>query len=737
MKKSIKYIGFGLMSLFALSACSDQFLEDKTNFEKVGEAIYSNFEGANARLNDIYQLCLPSVNKSIAWDNPATGDNDDAGKSTEEYSGFSIFVDPQKEMTVDGAGGNRVPDFFDNENKVRENVYGRIRNINDFIRGVQNGSLSDADKNILLGQAYFFRGWCYFNLFKWYGGVPIVTEVLDPKPESFTPRSSTKATYEFIISDLNTAADMLKAKTANGGWDGGNWGRVSTATALALKGRVMLWWASPIFNRTNDPSRWTAAYTAMKEDLETIKACGHHLFTTSNNANGSDFALQFLQSGRNPEAIFVTLYNNEVGSGTNTQKNSNWERYIRPANTTGTPGKEASAMLVDMFPMKDGRIPASAGTYTKLAQANPSAYSYDKNYPFVDRDPRFYRTFAFPGVRWTFDGNPSEYNSNYPSSGNEYELWNYFWTTSKDEEQLIDASSYAADYLGTSGRGIYVRKRSDDKDVNTSALYNFVATAPTSGFQYSSAPYLELRYAEVLLNLAEAACGAGHINGNVEGEAEYYLQQVRDRVGVPAYANLSDQATCMSAILYERQIEFAYEGKRFDDLRRWLLFDGGTNFANVPGGAPATWTLTGWDGNTCNWLGFAPLNGKRRDNMQFRVLDTTYGYGKIDDQTWDPLLNNGGVRCKALDYRSTASENLDTQIATLKAWYENNLIRKRTLGDDRDSNKDELHMNFRPQYYIIGLASRAQNENKGLPQTIGWEDYNHRGNYGTFDPLAE
>ena len=732
MKTTIKYFSICLLSAMAMTACSDKFLEDKTNFEKVGEAVYSNFDGANARLNDIYQLCLPSVNSGLSWNNPSTGDDDEAGKSTEEYSKFSVFVDPEKEMTVDGTGGNRVPDFFDNENKVRENVYGRIRNINDFLRGVEKGSLSEAEKDILMGQAYFFRGWCYYNLFKWYGGVPLVTEVLDPSPESFTPRSSAKATYDLIISDLDKAAEMLKAKTANGGWDGNNWGRVTSATALALKGRTMLWWASPIFNRANDESRWTTAYETMKADLEVIQACGHKLFTTGNNTNGSDFALQFLQSGRNPEAVFVTLYNNEVGDGTNTQKNSNWERYIRPANTTGTPGKEASAMLVDMFPMKDGRIPVTANTYKKLANANPSAYSYNENYPFVDRDPRFYRTFAFPGVRWAFDGNPSEKNAIYPTSGNDYELWNYYWSTSVDDDAKIDGDSYAADYLGSSGKGIYVRKRSDDKDVSSSPLYNFVATAPVSGFQYSAAPYIEIRYAEVLLNLAEAACGAKQ-----NEEAAKYLQEVRDRAGVPEYGNLSDQAVCMSAILYERQIEFAYEGKRFDDLRRWLLFDGGAHFAEIPGGAPATWNLTGWGGNTCEWLGFTQLNGKRRDNMQFRILVDTYGYGKSDDVTWDPLLNNGGSRCAALDYRSTASDDLDTQIATLKGWYENNLSRRLTLGDGRDANKVLLYMNFRPQYYIIGLSSRAQNENKGLPQTIGWEDYNNRGTYGSFDPLAE
>ena len=89
---------------------------------------------------------------------------------------------------------------------------------------------------------------------------------------------------------------------------------------------------------------------------------------------------------------------------------------------------------------------------------------------------------------------------------------------------------------------------------------------------------IELRYAEVLLNLAEVAAGAGHLD-----EAGGYVKQIRERAGYSAAnseddgstpAAYNDQATCISQILYERQIEFAYEGKRFDDLRRWMLFDG-------------------------------------------------------------------------------------------------------------------------------------------------------------------
>lgn len=248
----------------------------------------------------------------------------------------------------------------------------------------------------------------------------------------------------------------------------------------------------------------------------------------------------------------------------------------------------------------------------------------------MNRDPRFYRTFAFPGFRWAYNGNSSVTaadpgNPSY-DDGKNYELWNYVWYTSLDDQADPESgNSYGADNLLSNKSGVYVRKRSDDYDINSNSLYIFNASSNESGFTLSAQPYIELRYAEVLLNLAEIACGAGDLVYAVE-----LLKQIRARAGYTAennyglQANLeSDQAACMAAIIYERQIEFAYEGKRFDDLRRWMLFDGGQGKVE---GAPASWTLTGWGGNTCTYLGFAPLNGQRRENMEFRLADK-YGLG--------------------------------------------------------------------------------------------------------------
>ena len=732
-----------VVAALLLTACSDQFLEDKKNYDNATTDIYNYVSGCNGRVNDIYGWCLPAVGDLSSGQNylsVSMGNADIAGKSTEEYYGFSDFVNPEIELS--SMDNNPVPDYFmGSNNNIQTSVYGRIRNINDCLKGISGGSLSEEEKAPLLGQVYFFRAWCYYNLVKWYGGVPIVTDVLDPVESSFTPRSSAKQCIEFIVEDLDKAAELLKGKV----WSGSDYGRVTSGTALALKGRVLLLWASPLFNRKNDESRWQNAYQQMKADLPTINACGYGLYSSGNNVNGSDFAKQFLTVSGNPEAVFVTLHNNVASDdGLDNQKNNRWERDVRPANTGGG-GKNAGLALVELFPMADGKMANlnvlkpldKAGTrtykdtYSKLER---SQYAYDESAPYMNRDPRFYRTFAFPGFRWAYSGDPTQRDAHNPSynSGKDYVVWNYKWYIDlNDAGNPESGNSYSADNLYTSNVGIYVRKKSDDLDLGTQLYVYEPLSSKGAGPFFSQAPLIELRYTEVLMNLAEAACMAGHPE-----EAVTYLQQIRKRVGYTAdnnyglQANLvSDQAACMSAILYERQIEFAYEGKRFDDMRRWMLFDGGTQ---QPAGAPASWTLTGWGGNTCTWLGFTPMNGQRRENIEFRTGDK-FGVG-TSQWDGDPLVKAGVARPEGVNF---SKEDLSTQLADLKTWYNTNLVTSYKMGDGRDSQHNALYINFRPKYYFLGLSSGAQTHNQKLPQTIGWEDYNNGGANGTFDPLAE
>ena len=211
MKTTIKLFSLGLVSALAFSSCSDSFLEEKKNYDNVNKDVYNYYEGCDGRVNDIYSWCLPTTN-DLTWKYPSMGNADEAGKSTEEYSGLSSFVDPQVELSSTSTT-NSVPDFFmGDQSNIQASVYGRIRNVNDVIQGISGSTLSEEQKNELLGQVYFFRAWCYYNLFKWYGGVPLVKETQDPVESSVTPRATSKETYEFILDDLNKAAELKYGK---------------------------------------------------------------------------------------------------------------------------------------------------------------------------------------------------------------------------------------------------------------------------------------------------------------------------------------------------------------------------------------------------------------------------------------------------------------------------------------------------------------------------------------------
>ena len=740
MKKAIKYFSFGLVSALAFSACSDSFLEEKQNYEAVGQDVYNYYVGAKGRINDLYSFCLPNVS-SMDWRYTSAGGSDDAGKSTEEHSSFSQFVDP--EITFSSMSNtNPVPDYYDGggTDNVRNNPWGTIRNINNAINGVENSTLSEEQKNELLGQAYFFRAWTYYKLVKWYGGVPIVKTVVD-SGDALISRSSAKACFDFIIEDLNKSAELLKPFTANGGWSSADYGRVTSGTALALKGRVLTLWFSPLFNRAKDTERYKAAYETMKADMTTIDACGYGLYGEGNpGTNASTFANMFATVGKNPEAVFVTLYNTLVDfSGyADKVKHNRWERDIRPGNTKTKPGDgnglTPSKMMIDLFPMADGKLPKGYTAYSKL---QTSSYDYDERYPFFNRDPRFYRTFAFPGFRWAYTaggyGDATAIDPHNPSynGGADYVLWNYVWYYGGDPLDENETSYRGADNIAKPG-GAYVRKKSDDADVNA-ALYDYRPDGQgASNGAYavpfcSAAPYMEMRYAEVLLNLAEVACFAGHMD-----ESYAILKRIRQRAGYTGDCGLTisnDEATCMSAILYERQIEFAYEGKRFDDMRRWMLYDGG---AQQPQGAPASWTPTGWGGNTCSWLGFKPFNGQRRENFIYRVAKSYTVDATLETYDKDPI---GDVaRPAGVDLRNA---DLTSQLNTLKDWYEANLTYMKRPGDGRYSDLTLKYITYKPQYYFLGLKQSVSAHNKGLQQTIGWEDYNNSGAMGTFDPLAE
>ena len=414
--------------------------------------------------------------------------------------------------------------------------YGKLRVINQFISDMNAGTITTGTKKRFIAQALFWRAFRYFELVKIYGGVPLVLTPLnavgsDALSNDFIPRSTTTATFKQIIADLDTAINYLPAK-----WpQTADYGRITRGAAQAYLGRVLLTYASPQFNPTNDQTRWQAAYDASTAAIATLSANGWGLYpkedvtmwtTEGGKADGSPV---------NPEAVLVTEYNTSqdaVGTAPNSYTNATIPSYLGTAGGSNQPTWD----LAQAFPMADGK---PIGTSTK--------YTYNVQTFFDNRDPRFYQTIAYNGCNWPLIGNAN------------YRLWTYYYFTN------TAGTASKSTELSASNTGFYLRKAVDP---NISA----------SNLVYSGTDWQEIRYAEVLMNQAEAAAELGHLA--LGQEAYTNLIAIRKRAGIEAgtdgmYGLLANMThdQMISAIMYERELEFAFEGKRYWDLRRRKLLE--------------------------------------------------------------------------------------------------------------------------------------------------------------------
>ncbi len=738
----------------SFSSCSDDFLAEKRPYGQFGENdIYNDWESVKLRLNYIYQGSLPAFRdynatggnqggNSTATNGPAdqwpVGLPDFLSTNADEFAGYgSNGYGYYTEPIADKWLNTTIHKFF--WTGVNENPWKKMRECTDVIIKVrQYDGITELQKNWAEGQARFMRATRYFRLFKRFGGTPIIPDLqsttLSDTTDLRIPRHSTRETFDFIINDLTTAASMLPARWEE---EANDWGRITSGAALALAGYVANYYASPVFNRSDDQTRWQTAYDLNKQAIDKL-AEGHFgmSYVGDPGTNASNWAKIWCTvyggENLNSEAVYVAICNNSGGDGSDQLYNCT-EQKLRPSNCGGGGGITPSAEMVDAFPMADGKRPTEMGQYT-----------YNKKLFFLNRDPRFYRTFAFPGTEWKFLGSiTGDLIERCPyGSGVEYQLQNYAWYSSADEANDVTRGGYFTDLMGNSGKSIYVRKKSQDYNLGVSPLYVF---DPEAGFARNGQPMMGMRYTEVLLNFAEAACGANHLD-----EAWNTLIKIRQRVGYTGDCGLDpairgDRAKMFEAILYERRIELAYEGKRFDDCHRWMLFDGGVG-QNEISDAPSSWTLTGFNGNTCAYLGVEPLNNIAIHRLEMYIDPAVY-MGSKDPES-DPFAKEILTKPKALtlgeNFTTTINEAdgtaiyADANVQALAEFYERYLIRKDIVTQqvtDADGNKEPLLPKWDKKCYLMGLSSSCEENNPNVVQTIGWNST--FGGMGVFDPLSE
>lgn len=399
-----------------------------------------------------------------------------------------------------------------------------IRRCNQFLKQAQvsvvgNDTKSGDDNRLYdryMDEARFIRAILHFDMITWFGAIPIETEPLTNETATSMTRTPAAEALQWVANECDTiiANGALPFRYSN---ENENWGRINGAAVYALKSRALLYLASPLNNPDNDVKRWeNAANAALAFMTENAKLGdrAYRLYTTESNDPNQNYYQCFVSTPH---------LNNEFILSRSEWNTQAIEQFNSPCGFQGSliaDGRNNPfENFVECYEMTNGKFVDEEGS------------GYDPTKPYVNRDPRLEQTLLHQGSLW---GDPQQ-----------------------DEERMVDVTNgsgqdYATLHGGTS-TGYYVKK----------FVHNISFKSPSNTLH--ACPIF--RYAEILLNAAEALNEAGRTN-----EAYQYVNQVRARVGMPAYSGMT-QDQLRERIQNERRIEFAFEDQRFPDERRWKLFD--------------------------------------------------------------------------------------------------------------------------------------------------------------------
>ncbi len=520
-KNGIKLLAFPLLA--SMVSCQLDYM----NTEAIDPSgAWGDKTMINAYLTNIYGGLMPG------WDFDGDG-SDESIDQNDNMSDYQRGIN----LSVSNNGINFDYEYID-----------RINFMLNELPNVPESVLSQEENDQIKGQALFWRAWRYWSYVKDVGGVPLITKVQDVNNEEslYVKRSPTSVCVDTIIADLNQAIALLPEK-----WTGNDYGRIDRCAALAFKGRVLLWYASPLFNRENDPARWKAAYDANKAALDACLAAGYALMP--------DFSQIWLTSGSaNTEAIMFKRYKYADSSY------NMWQ--LLPEQLTNGWACRCLPTLPSLlsFPLKDGSsmamYPQSSFNENSLDTARlrtDATYNAQIEEILVSgMDPRFYASVSVPGMSFPSEEIPAGQN-----------FWSACIKGDGSFKGLCDYQFGASTKTGLYG-GFYPLK------------------AVTPGTDRATSTYLgenvwiEIRLAEVYMNLAECANELNN-DGHDYKEALDYIALIRKRAGIEqgtgsfgyGLDHYASQEGVRHLLINERLAEFNQEGKRFGDLRRWMRFD--------------------------------------------------------------------------------------------------------------------------------------------------------------------
>lgn len=516
--KTSKFFLISAVVCTLLYACKKQSFLDETQSTDLDQSVVF--------ADSAYTLdFLSSIYANIGFSNaPKRFGGGGLDASTDEAEGTSSGA---INTYIQFASGTVNPSIITND--AWRVPYANIRRTNIFLKNVGGTRLGADIKVRVRAEARFLRAYYYFILLEHYGGITLMGDsVYNAADVIPSARNKYEECVDYIVAECNAAATDLPW-----GHIGEDYGRVNKAACLALKARVLLYAASPLFNgggfAAAEPLKSTVGYPSFDKErwkkaadaaAELLNGSPYALYVDNTTEPGYGF-YQMFQLRKSSELILARM------QGKNQELESIWNP---PTHGVTNPGAYPYLETVNAFGMRNG-----------LPIDDPAS-GYNPLQPYDNRDPRFTNTFTRNQslvyhtpelVRIPVNIHIDKTNPNSVSSGQD------------------------AIYKGTP-TGYYTFKM-----LGRNVVSNWFNSVTDRCFPI-------IRFAEVLLNYAEAR---NEYLSAPDQEVYEAIEDIRERAGLSPYqlpAGLS-QSQMRELIRNERQKELAFEGHRFFDVRRWKI----------------------------------------------------------------------------------------------------------------------------------------------------------------------
>ncbi|NDV95149.1 RagB/SusD family nutrient uptake outer membrane protein [Dysgonomonas sp. 521] len=574
MKKIYKtFLWSGILSLMlgmGLTSCED-YLDKEPDSTVSEEEAFKNFINFQGYIEEIYN-CIPDKEKcnwcpSWNWgdDEIFNPEADNRMTHQADLGNFRAWSTTGNWLFRDGSNSTSTGDGSPKNHSLWPHAWYCISKANEGIANIDKLKASQEERNLIEGQLYFFRAWWHFELMAYFGGLPYVDQILDATGSLTLPRLSYQECADKAAADFRKAADLLPIDwdntTAGKNTVGKNQLRINKIMALGYLGKNYLWAGSPLMKNgaqlgggqtyNYDEEYCKKAAEAFGELLNLVesgqtqyalaefnyKNIYEHERSSSASSCYSDIFYTTRQNWLQPgsvEAIFRGPSPDYNASNWNTSKVFG----PKVANLVGHDNviHQPTANYVNLYGMANG-----------LPLDDPNS-GFDPNYPFKDRDPRFYHDIVFDGFKYVNGAMPA------------------------DMEYLRYCSLYSNGAMrpvaNASRTGYFIQK------LVPHTCNEYDRTYDWGGNFHSYLPYMRL--ADIYLMYAESCAafgGAAGKSANFSKTATDALNTIRDRVGAGQItsAYTSDKHKFMNEIRRERAVELSFEGFRFNDLQRWLL----------------------------------------------------------------------------------------------------------------------------------------------------------------------